>query len=176
MGKTFEALACQAGKTTGQTVAELLYSQKLTLSFHDVEPRLDERVRCRFEQDVLELLARPCYMVGSDAIHVGAYPHPRAWGAFARLLRLAREHRFSLETIIERMTDLPCRRFRLTDRGRLQKGYFADMVLFDSNTVTDNATVEQPRVQASGIRDVWVNGSAALRGGVPTGVLAGRRA
>lgn len=176
MGKTFGALACQAGKTMGQTVAELLGSQKLALSFHDVEPQLDERVQYRFEQDVLELLARPCYMVGSDAIHVGAYPHPRAWGAFARLLRLAREHRFSLETIIERMTDLPCRRFRLTDRGRLQEGYFADMVLFDPNTVTDNATVEQPRVQASGIRDVWVNGSAALRGGVPTGVLAGRRA
>ena len=176
MGKTFGELSRKAGKTMGQTVAELLLSQKLALSFHDVEPTLDQCTQRRFQQDVLELLSRPCYMVGSDAIHVGAYPHPRAWGAFARLLRLAREHGFPLETMIQRMTDLPCRRFGLSDRGRLQKGYFADMVLFDPNTVTDTATVEQPRNQAIGVWNVWVNGCAALREGVPTGTLAGRRA
>jgi len=175
MGQTFGSLAQASGRTMGQTVAELLRSQKLALSFHDVEPPMDADTERRFARDVLELLSRPCYMVGSDAIHVGAFPHPRAWGAFARVLRLAREYSFPLETLIQRMTDLPCRRFGLADRGRLQEGYFADMVLFDPNTVTDMATVEHPRAQAAGVRDVWVNGCAALREGVPTGALAGRR-
>lgn len=175
MGKTFGTLARESGKTMGQTVAQLLHSQKLALSFHDVEPAMAPDTQHQFEQDVLQLLSRPCYMVGSDAIHVGAYPHPRAWGAFARLLRITREHGFPLETMIQRMTDLPCRRFDLAARGKLQSGYFADMVLFDPDTVTDTATAEHPRAQATGVRDVWVNGCAALREGVPTGALAGRR-
>lgn len=175
MGKTFGELARRSGKTMGQTVAELLRSQKLALSFHDVEPELDPGRQDRFQKDVLELMSRPCYMVGSDAIHVGTYPHPRTWGTFPRLLRMAREYGFPLETMIQRMTDLPSRRFGLSDRGRLQPGYFGDMVLFDPDTVTDTATVAQPRSQAIGIWNVWVNGCAALRGGVPTGALAGHR-
>jgi N-acyl-D-amino-acid deacylase len=50
------------------------------------------------------------------------------------------------------------------------------MVLFDSQTVTDRATAENPRTQASGVKNVWVNGRAALLDGIPTGALAGRRA
>lgn len=174
MGRTFSGLAREAGRTMGQTVAQLLYSQKLALSFHDVEPQMTPALCRQFEADVLELLARPCYMVGSDAIHLGTHPHPRAWGAFARMLRLAREHAFPLEILIERMTDLPCTRFGLSDRGRLQEGYFADMVLFDPAAVTDTATVEEPRAQAQGVEEVWVNGCRALRAGRPTGALAGR--
>ncbi len=173
-GSTFRSLAEQRGETIGRTVAELLRSQELALSFHDADPQLSAERQYQFEEDVLELLSRPYYMVGSDAIHLGGYPHPRAWGAFARLLRIAREHAFPLETMIERMTDLPCRRFGLADRGRLQKGYFADMVLFDPDKAADASTVEEPRKQAVGFLDVWVNGCAALRGGVPTGALAGR--
>ena len=174
MGRTFSGLAREAGRTMGQTVAQLLYSQKLALSFHDVEPQMTPALCRQFEADVLELLARPCYMVGSDASHLGTHPHPRAWGAFARMLRLAREHAFPLEILIERMTDLPCTRFGLSDRGRLQEGYFADMVLFDPAAVTDTATVEEPRAQAQGVEEVWVNGCRALRAGRPTGALAGR--
>ena len=113
-------------------------------------------------------------MVGSDAIHVGSYPHPRGWGTFAKLLRMVREEGFPMETMINRLTDLPCRRFRLEGRGRLEKGYYADLVLFDPDTVTDLATVENPRLQAEGIRYVFVNGQAALWEGKATGTLAGR--
>lgn len=175
MGKTFGELARAAGKTIGEMAAELLYTQKLALGFHDAEPNLGKAGSERFEKDVFELLARPNYMVGSDAIHLGEYPHPRAYGSFARLLRLAQRHHFPLETLVERITALPCRRFGLEDRGLLQVGRFADMVLFDSDTVTDTATVQYPRSMAKGIRWVWVNGEPALRESLPTGALAGRR-
>ena len=175
-GRTFRELAREQGQSMGQTVAGLLLSQKLVIGFHDPEPELSGEVQRQFERDVLALLSRPNYMVGSDAIHLGTSPHPRAWGSFAKLLRLAREYRFPLETMIQRLSDLPCRRFGLSGRGRLQAGYCADMVLFDSQTVTDRATAENPRTQASGVKNVWVNGRAALLDGIPTGALAGRRA
>ena len=71
MGRTFSGLAHEAGRTMGQTVAQLLYSQKLALSFHDVEPQMTPALCRQFEADVLELLARPCYMVGSlSLIHI----------------------------------------------------------------------------------------------------------
>lgn len=174
MGRTFSELAKEHGVSKGTIIAELLYSEELALSFHDVDPRLDEEQIGCFHRDVLELLSRPNYMVGSDAIHVGKYPHPRAWGSFAKLLRLAREERFPLERLINRMTDLPCQRFRLTDRGRLQKGYYADLVLFYPMTVTDRATIENPRLAAAGIQYVFVNGHLALQQGKPVGNLAGR--
>ena len=127
-----------------------------------------------FHQDVIQLLSRPYYMVGSDAIHVGDYPHPRGWGAFAKLLRIAREESFPLETLIQRMTQLPCKRFKLKNRGRLQPGYYADLLLFDSNTVTDNATIENPRRTADGIHYVFVNGHLALQQGRLIEEYAGR--
>ena len=67
-------------------------------------------------------------MVGSDSIHVGSVPHPRAYGAFPRFLgRLRRQFdTISLEQTVQRMTDNPARRFNLTDRGRIAEGYFAD--------------------------------------------------
>ena len=127
-----------------------------------------------FHRDVIQLLSRPYYMVGSDAIHVGDYPHPRGWGAFAKLLRIAREESFPLETLIQRMTQLPCRRFKLENRGRLQPGYYADLLLFDSNTVTDHATIENPRRAADGIHYVFVNGHLALQQGRLIEEYAGR--
>ena len=174
MGKTFTELSRNGNVSRGTVIADLLYSERLALSFHDVEPLLDERQAKQFHQDVLQLLSRPDYMVGSDAIHVGSYPHPRGWGTFAKLLRMVREEGFPMETMINRLTDLPCRRFRLEGRGRLEKGYYADLVLFDPDTVTDLATVENPRLQAEGIRYVFVNGQAALWEGKATGTLAGR--
>ncbi len=174
MGKTFTELERNRNVSKGTVIADLLYSEKLALSFHDTEPQMCERQTKLFHQDVLQLLSRPDYMVGSDAIHVGTYPHPRGWGTFAKLLRLVREEGFPMESMIRRLTDLPCRRFRLEGRGRLEKGYFADLVLFDPDTVTDCATVENPRLQAKGIRYVFVNGQAALWEGKTMGTLAGR--
>ena len=174
MGKTFSGLAQEYNVSRGEMIARLLYSEHMALSFHDVDPGLSEEETKQFHRDVLELLSRPNYMVGSDAIHVGAYPHPRAWGAFAKVLRLAREEKFELEKLINRLTDLPCRRFKLEKRGRIEKGYFADLVIFNPDTVTDRSTVEEPRLAAEGIEYVFINGRPALSHGQLTGTLAGR--
>jgi N-acyl-D-amino-acid deacylase len=165
MGRIFSDLAREHGKSKGMMIADLLYSEDLALSFHDVDPKLSKEKEKLFHRDVLDLLSRPNYMVGSDAIHVGEYPHPRAWGSFAKLLRIAREEKFPLETMIQRMTELPCKRFKLENRGCLLKDYYADLLLFDSNIVTDNATIDNPRLTADGINYVFVNGRLALRQG-----------
>ncbi len=174
MGRIFSELAKEHGVSKGVMIAELLYSENMALSFHDVDPGLSKEQEKMFHQDVIQLLSRPYYMVGSDAIHVGDYPHPRGWGAFAKLLRIAREESFPLETLIQRMTQLPCKRFKLKNRGRLQPGYYADLLLFDSNTVTDNATIENPRRTADGIHYVFVNGHLALQQGRLIEEYAGR--
>ena len=79
----------------------------------------------------------------------------------------------SLETMIQRMSENPAVRFNLTDRGRLQKGYFADVVVFDPESVIDTATFEDPNLYPVGIPYVLVNGQIAVDDEVCTGVMAG---
>ncbi|TAH73791.1 MAG: hypothetical protein EWM47_02340 [Anaerolineaceae bacterium] len=174
MGRVFSDIAKERGISKGMMISELLYSENLALSFHDVDPKLSKEHEKLFHRDLIMLLSRSNYMVGSDAIHVGEYPHPRAWGSHAKLLRIAREEGFPLETLIQRMTELPCKRFKLRNRGCLQEGYYADLVLFDSNTVTDNATIDNPRLSADGIYYVFVNGHLALQQGRLIEEYAGR--
>lgn len=102
--------------------------------------------------------------------------HPRAYGAFARVLgRYSRdEGLFPLEEAVRKMTSLPADRLGITDRGRLVPGAFADVVVFDAETVTDHATYTDPHQLATGVRDVWVNGGAVVRNGAHTGALPGR--
>jgi N-acyl-D-amino-acid deacylase len=126
------------------------------------------------EADVMTLLQRPDYMVGSDAIPVGGSPHPRAYGAFPRVLgRLRRRHGIALELLVQRVTGNPARRFQLKGRGAVQKGYYADLVVFDPVRINDLATYEDPRVPPVGIPFVIVNGKVAVDHGRPTGSLAG---
>ena len=128
------------------------------------------------DRDCLQLLARPDAMACSDITPLGSAPHPRCYGAFPRFLgRLRRRYQtLSLEAMVRRMTDGPARRFGLTGRGRLQPGYFADLVAFDPETVTDTATYEVPRQFPLGIPWVVVNGQVAVEEGRCTGVLAGQ--
>lgn len=174
MGRTFSSLAKERGQTKGETIADLLLSEELALSFHDVDPRLSGETQDLFEKDVLSMLSRPYYMVGSDGIHVGDWPHPRGSGSFARLWRIARKHGFPFETLVERLSALPARRFGLKDRGRILAGYFADLVLLDPQTITDLATDEDPRRLCSGVKACWVNGVPAMDDGVPTDALGGQ--
>lgn len=174
MGRSFSELAAQRGQTKGETIAELLLSQELALSFHDADPQLTDEQQLAFEKDILAMLSRPYYMVGSDGIHVGRYPHPRGCGSFARLWRMAREHHFPYETLVERLSALPCRRFGFRERGMIREGYHADMVLLNPQTICDRATNEMPRQAPAGVEACWVNGVAALRAGKPTGALAGQ--
>lgn len=103
-------------------------------------------------------------------------PHPRAYGSFARLLgKFVREEKvITLEEAIHRMTGLPAANLKLDMRGLLSPGYYADIVVFDPETVADLATFEKPHQLASGMQHVFVNGGQVLRDGEHTGATPGR--
>ena len=124
----------------------------------------------------MELLSRPDYMVGSDSIPLGKYPHPRAYGTFPRIIgRFQRKYQtMPLEQTIQRITENPAKRFKLKGRGLIKEGYFADLVLFDHLTVTDNATYDDPRQLPTGIEYVLVNGTVAIKNGVYQNSTTGR--
>ena len=135
------------------------------------------------EADLRRALAHPHVMIGSDGSALAAQgplaagkPHPRSYGTFPRVLgRYVRDEGvLSLETAVWKMTGLPAKRLGLADRGVLQGGAKADLVVFDAATVADRATYEDPHRYATGIGDVVVNGRVVIAGGEHTGALPGR--
>jgi N-acyl-D-amino-acid deacylase len=128
------------------------------------------------EGDVARVLAHPATMVGSDGIPADAYPHPRLWGTFARVLgRYCREQQlFSLEAAVHKMTGMTAAAFGLAGRGRVQDGYAADLVVFDPGRVIDIATYDKPEQASEGISLVFVNGQCVWRDGEHTGARPGR--
>ncbi|MCS6859056.1 MAG: D-aminoacylase [Abditibacteriales bacterium] len=135
------------------------------------------------EEDVETVMRYPHTMVGTDArarrtdgpLSAGV-PHPRAYGTFPRVLaRYVRERQvIPLEESVRRMTSLAARRFGLQRRGLIARGYFADLVIFDPDRVTDTATYENPAQLPAGITHVLVNGVVVVRNGRHTGALTGR--
>ena len=134
------------------------------------------------EKNLWKIFAEPWVMAGSDAsirAPTGPlsadFPHPRAYGTFPRLLRAALDGQtVPLPEMIRKMTSLPADHFRLPGRGRLAPGAFADVVVFDPQTVRDRATYAEPHQFAAGISAVLVNGRPALLDGQFTGDRAGR--
>ena len=128
------------------------------------------------EADVRRILAYPETMIGSDGLPHDVFPHPRLWGTFPRVLgHYARDvGLFPLEQAVHKMTGLSAARFGLSDRGVLREGAFADLVLFDPETVIDRASFEAPTTPAAGIDLVLVNGRAVWRDGETTGARPGR--
>ena len=174
-GMSFADAARLRGASIAETLCQLLLEENLVVGFR-TSPPVSVRVWDQVNRDGMELLARPYYMVGSDAIHVGSMPHPRAYGCFARFLgRFRRKYGgLSLEAMINRMAAVPADTFRLKGRGYLKPGYFADVVVFDPNTLIDTATFEDPRSLAQGVSQVLVNGTLAVDEGKVTGEMAGR--
>ena len=129
------------------------------------------------EPDIETNLRHPKMLVGSDGIpELTGNPHPRLFGTMPRVLsRYVRERKvLSLEGAIKRMTHDSCERFGLTERGLVKEGYWADLVLFDPDTVKDLATYEKPKQEPAGISLVVVNGEVAYEDGRHTGVGSGR--
>ncbi|MDT8321301.1 MAG: amidohydrolase family protein, partial [Xanthomonadales bacterium] len=126
------------------------------------------------EEDIRLLLAWPHTNVCTD----GALDdrHPRGAGAFPKVLgRYVREEGLlSLEQAIHKMTGLSAQHMGLTTRGVIHVGAFADLVLFDPDTIIDKATPQQPDALSTGISAVWVNGVAVYRDGRSTGKFPGR--
>jgi N-acyl-D-aspartate/D-glutamate deacylase len=129
------------------------------------------------EADIETNLRHPLMMVGSDGIpDLRGQPHPRLYGTMPRVLgEYVRERKvLDLAEAIRRMTSLSCDRFGLLDRGRIEEGAWADLVLFDPATVRDTATYDDPQQEPEGIACVIVNGEVAYEDGVHTGAGAGR--
>jgi N-acyl-D-amino-acid deacylase len=129
------------------------------------------------QEDVDLVLQHPHTMIGSDGIesNVGE-PHPRVYGTFARVLgEYVRERGVvSLEQAVHKMTGHSAAKFRLTDRGEIAVGRFADIVVFDPDTIADLATYERPRQHPVGIDCVLINGRIAVEGGAQRDVRPGR--
>jgi N-acyl-D-aspartate/D-glutamate deacylase len=131
------------------------------------------------EQDVRRIMLHPFTMISSDGgigVLGAGHPHPRNYGAFARVLsRYVREEQtLSLQDAIRKMTSLPAWRIQQPERGRLESGSFADIAVFDPQTVNDRATFENPHQFAVGMRHVMVNGVPVLLDGALTGEKPGR--
>ena len=135
------------------------------------------------ETDVQEIAAGRWVAVGSDGNSVSTEgvlsagkPHPRSYGTFPRFLaRYVREHKVvSLAEAIRKMTELPASRLGLTHRGRIAPGMWADLAIFDPETVADTATFESPHSYATGIRHVVVNGMPVIKDGEFSGATPGR--
>jgi N-acyl-D-amino-acid deacylase len=128
------------------------------------------------EKDVQRILAFEDTMIGSDGLPHDAKPHPRLWGTFPRVLgHYSRDLKlFPLETAVYKMTGLTAGKFGLTGRGVLKPGAYADVTLFDPETVIDAADFEHSTRPAIGIHTVIVNGTAVWREGAPSGARPGR--
>ncbi|MGH9788671.1 MAG: cyclase family protein [Candidatus Acidiferrales bacterium] len=135
------------------------------------------------EEDVIEAMKQPWVSVGTDypAVRTDGplstwKPHPRAYGTFPRILRrYVRDLKLmSLEDAIRKMTSLAAQRVGLRDRGLLQPGYYADVVVLDLERIRDLATFEQPQQYSTGVEYVLVNGQVVLDNGQMTDALPGR--
>jgi N-acyl-D-amino-acid deacylase len=136
------------------------------------------------EQDVETALKFPWTSIGSDAgaslnaaqVDDLGLPHPRSYGNHVRVIsRYVKERRvISLEEAVRKMTSWPATRMRLANRGSIKEGHWADLTIFDLNTLNDRATYEQPTLFPTGIEYVLVNGAVTIERGSHTGAKAGK--
>ncbi|TLY96088.1 MAG: D-aminoacylase [Gammaproteobacteria bacterium] len=135
------------------------------------------------EADVALALEQPWVSVDNDSSGTSPegilgkeHPHPRAYGTFPRVLRkyVREEHKLTLEDAVRKFTALPAQRMRLTDRGVLKRGVWADLVIFDPTTIRDTATYESPNSLSQGMEYVLVNGVPVIDHGQMTGALPGK--
>ncbi|MCM8775737.1 MAG: D-aminoacylase [Candidatus Omnitrophica bacterium] len=130
------------------------------------------------KQDIVDrIIARPYVAIGSDSIaDGGSQPHPRFYGTFPKMFRyyIRESEILGLAETIQKMTSLVAEYYGVERRGRIQTGYYADLVLFDPETVTDLATYKNPTIPSRGIQWVFVNGRPAVREGRLTDEKNGR--
>jgi dihydroorotase/N-acyl-D-amino-acid deacylase len=135
------------------------------------------------EPDVALALQQPWVSIDNDYSGVSPegilgeeHAHPRAYGTFPRILRkyVREEKKLALEEAIRKFSSLPAQRMRLTDRGVLKRGMWADVVVFDPETVRDLATFDDPNRLSEGMEYVLVNGVPVIEEGKMTGALPGK--
>ncbi|MCK5104291.1 MAG: amidohydrolase family protein, partial [Cyclobacteriaceae bacterium] len=158
-GKTLAEVAQERDKSPEETILELI---------HEDDSRIQVVYFSMSEENIKKKIALPFMSVCSDA---GSYAtegvfmefstHPRAYGSFARFLgKYVREEKIiTLEEAIRKLSSFPAQNLKIKKRGMLNEGYFADVVIFDPDKITDNATFEEPHQYATGMVHVFVNGT-----------------
>src|SRR6266404_1925310 len=135
------------------------------------------------EENVKKEIAKPWISFGSDeasqapeGVFLKSNPHPRAYGNFARVLgKYVRDEKvIPLTEAVRRLSALPATNLGLDHRGFIEKGMFADVVVFDPATISDRATFEKPHQYAIGVKHVFVNGAQVIKDGEHTGAKPGR--
>ena len=173
-GKTLGEVAKMRGKDPIETIMDLLLEDR---------SRIGTIYFLMSEDNIKKQIRQPWVSFGSDAASIAtegvflrSAAHPRAYGNFARLLgKYVRDEKvISLTEAVRRLTSLPAANLGLKDRGLLQSGMFADVVIFDPQTIADRATFEKPHQYSVGVRDVFVNGQHVLKNGQHTGAKPGR--
>lgn len=148
-------------EVAGQSLQQI--AQSWSMSLHEAGKSLMPAGAIYYnmdERDVRRVLSYPVTMVGSDGLPNDPMPHPRLWGAFPRVLgHYSRDEKlFPLTVAVHKMTGMSAARFQLAERGLVRQGYFADLVMFDPQTVRDVASFSDPQQPAAGIEAVLVNG------------------
>ncbi len=173
-GKTLMEVARMRGKSAEETAIDLVIQDG---------SRVGTVYFLMNEENVKRQIQLPYMSFGSDAgsmapegVFLKNSTHPRAFGNFARLLgKYVREEQIiPLEEAVFKLSGLPASNLKIKQRGLLKEGYFADIVVFDPNTIGDFATFEQPMQYAIGVNHVWVNGTQVLKNGEHTGAFGGR--
>ena len=174
VGKRLSAISEMRGQEPVDAIMDLLLSegQRIFTIYFGMS---EENVRLQLQQ--------PWIKVSTDA--GGLDPawaqdrgptHPRAYGTYPRVLGkyVREEGLLTLEDAIRKMTSSVADRLSLRDRGLLRAGCFADVVVFDPETIADRATFEEPHQLAVGVRDVWINGGRVVANGEHTGAMPGQ--
>ncbi len=173
-GKTIAEIAKLWGEDPIDTIFDLLIKDDAFTSV---------AVFAMSEDDVALALEQPWVSVDNDSqgtspegALAGEHPHPRAYATFPRILRkyVREEHKLRLEEAIRKFTALPAQRMRLTDRGVLKQGMWADIAVFDPDTIRDRATFERPNQLSEGMQYVLVNGVPVISAGNQTAALPGK--
>jgi N-acyl-D-amino-acid deacylase len=172
-GKRLADLAADRGiPNTVAAAVELLIELQLAGGFSAIYHVMDDG-------DVQRIMRHPFAMIETDGDPVSygvGHPHPRSYGAFPRVLgHYVRElNVLSLEEAIRKMTSLSAEQIGQHERGRIAEGMYADITVFDAETIADRATYTDPHQYAVGIRHVIVNGVPIIRNGALTGERPGR--
>jgi N-acyl-D-amino-acid deacylase len=166
-GWSLAAISDDLGKHPVDTLCDLLLDEDLQVSYFaaNVDPAT-----------ISDFVAHPLQMVGSDALLIGDYPVPMAYGTYPLILsEIVREERkLSLPDAIRKMTFYPAQRLGISDRGLVRDGYKADLVMFDADAIKANATRQKPRQLSEGVEYVIVNGELVIDRGSHTGATPGR--
>jgi len=173
-GKTLAEVAKMRGKSPAETAIDLViedYSRVGTVYFLMSEENVKRQIKLPWVS-----FCSDAESLALEGVFLKSNPHPRAYGSFARLLGkyVRQEKVITLAEAIRRLTSLPADNLKLDRRGKLKKGYYADIVIFDPETIIDHATFEKPHQYATGMLHVFVNGTQVLKDGEHTGAKPGR--